>query len=60
MEPPGQWLVYDEVFSWAQVVALSSGEGSWPRASPHGSDNFAVERLTVVCWRMSLSTSLPS
>jgi len=51
IEPPGRLLVYDGVSPGAELVRLSSGD----------SHKLLPECFfMVVCWRMSLNTSLPS
>src|SRR5260370_14164990 len=60
LRPPGRHLVHYGVSLCARAVLVPLGEGSWLRVSPHGSDKFPAERFTVVCWRMSLNTNLPS
>src|SRR5580692_6340220 len=59
--PPGQDLVHDGVSPCARAVLASLDEGFSPRVLSDGLLKVVVARFTtVVRWRMSLNTSLPS
>src|SRR5216684_5144450 len=60
LRPPGQHLVHDGVSPCARAVLGPLSEESSPQVPSHGLLKVVVERFTVVCWRISLNTSLPS